>query len=74
MKSSHAALFDLSPAEKLQLIEDLWDDLTKTPEDVPVHAWQVEEIERREANLTANPASALTWDQVKERARSRHDR
>ncbi len=74
MKSSHAALFDLSPAEKLQLIEDLWEDLTKTPEALPLRDWQQEELARREANLMNNPASTLTWDQIKERVRSRHDR
>ena len=46
MKSSHAALFDLSPAEKLQLIEDLWEDLTKTPEALPLRDWQQEELAR----------------------------
>ena len=29
------SVFDLSPAEKLQLVEDLWDDLAATPEAVP---------------------------------------
>ena len=28
---------DLTPAEKLQLIEDLWNSLTETPEAIPVH-------------------------------------
>ena len=30
------SIFDLSPSEKLQLVEDLWDDLASTPEAVPV--------------------------------------
>ncbi len=29
------SIFDLSPAEKLQLVEDLWDDLASTPDAVP---------------------------------------
>ena len=32
------SLSDLSPAEKLQLVEDLWDDLAANPEGVPVIA------------------------------------
>ena len=32
----HLTVFDLSPAEKLQHVEDLWDDLAATPESVPV--------------------------------------
>lgn len=68
------SVFDLSPAEKLQLVEDLWDDLAATPEDVPVHDWQVQELDRRKANLSRNPASGLSWAAVKQRIRSRHGR
>ena len=34
MKSPVRSIFDLSPAEKLQLVEDLWDDLTAKPNEV----------------------------------------
>ena len=66
-------VFDLSPAEKLQLVEDLWDDLAAEPGDVPVHQWQKDELARRKANLQSNPASGLTWEEVKRRIRSRHE-
>lgn len=66
------SVFDLSPSEKLQLVEDLWDDLAATPEAIPVHDWQKEELDRRKANLMKNPASGLTWEEVKRRVRSRH--
>ena len=68
------SLFDLSPSEKLQLVEDLWDDLASTPADVPVHDWQKEELARRKANLEQNPAAGLSWEEVKRRIRSRHGR
>ena len=68
------SVFDLSPSEKLQLVEDLWDDLAATPEAVPVHDWQKEELARRKANLLSNPASGLSWDEVKRRIRSRYVR
>jgi putative addiction module component (TIGR02574 family) len=74
MNSNIASVFDLSPSEKLQLVEDLWDDLAATPEAVPVHAWQEEELERRKANLLKNPASGLSWEEVQRRVRSRHGR
>ena len=67
-------IFDLSPAEKLQLVEDLWDDLAASPESVPVHDWQKEELDRRKANLVMNPASGLSWEGVKRRIRERHGR
>jgi putative addiction module component (TIGR02574 family) len=68
------SVFDLSPSEKLQLVEDLWDDLAATPEVIPVHAWQKEELDRRKANLLKHPASGLSWDEVQRRVRSRHGR
>ena len=67
MHSTHTSVFDLSPAEKLQLVEDLWDDLAGSPDQVPLHDWQREELARREANLMSNPASGLTWEDVKQR-------
>lgn len=74
MNPSISSVFDLSPAEKLQLVEDLWDDLAATPEAVPLHDWQKEELDRRKAKLLQNPASGLTWDEVKRRVRARHGR
>lgn len=68
------SVFDLSPAEKLQLVEDLWDDLAANPEHVPVHDWQIQELERRKANLMRHPASGLSWVEVKRKIRSRHGR
>jgi putative addiction module component (TIGR02574 family) len=57
MNSRAASIFDLSPSEKLQLVEDLWDDLSATPEAVPVHDWQKQELARRKVNLLKNPAA-----------------
>ena len=74
MNSNAASIFDLSPPEKLQLVEDLWDDLAATPSDVPVHEWQKEELARRKASLMNCPASGLSWDEVKRRVRSRYGR
>jgi len=74
MASENGSIFDLSPAEKLQLVEDLWDDLAATPEAVPIHDWQKEELARRRANLSKNPASGLSWEEVMRRVRSRYGR
>ncbi|MHB8975034.1 MAG: addiction module protein [Pirellulaceae bacterium] len=68
------SIFDLSPPEKLQLVEDLWDDLAATPSEIPIHDWQKEELARRKANLMSKPDSGLSWEAVKARIRSRYDR
>lgn len=69
-----ASIFELSPSEKLQLVEDLWDDLAATPEAVPVHDWQKQELARRKANLMKDPASGLQWEEVKRRVRAGYAR
>jgi putative addiction module component (TIGR02574 family) len=74
MSAKDVSVFNLSPSEKLQLVEDLWDDIASTPEDVPVHDWQKEELARRKANLIKNPGTELTWEEVQRRVRSRHGR
>jgi putative addiction module component (TIGR02574 family) len=74
MDQSTKSIFDLSPPEKLQLVEDLLDDLTATPEAVPIHDWQKKEIARRKANLMNNPATGIPWEEVKRRVRSRYGR
>ena len=51
-------------------MEDLWDDLARTPNDIPVHPWQIEELDRRKENLLKNPASGLSWEEVKKAVRS----
>jgi putative addiction module component (TIGR02574 family) len=69
MNPAIPSIFDLSASEKLQLVEDLWDDLAATPESVPVHDWQHRELARRRASLMKNPACGLMWTEAKRRVR-----
>jgi putative addiction module component (TIGR02574 family) len=71
VNATGTSIFDLSPAEKLQLVQDLWDDLAASEETVQVLDWQKEELALRKARLLAHPAPLRTWDQVKQAARSR---
>ncbi|ACN18041.1 hypothetical protein HRM2_p00540 (plasmid) [Desulforapulum autotrophicum HRM2] len=74
MNLNTVSIFNLSPPEKLQLLEDLWDDLAASPSDVPVYEWQKEELARRKTNLMNNPTSGLSWDDVKRKTRSLYGR
>jgi len=49
------SIFDLSPSEKLRLVEHLRDDLAAAPDALPVHDWQKQELEHRKRNLLENP-------------------
>ena len=72
MNTHTVSVFDLTPPEKLQLVEDLWVDLAATPADVPVYEWQKTELARRKANMINNPASGLSWVEVKLKVRSHY--
>ena len=67
-----AELLKLSPAERIQLAEDLWDSVAAQPESLPALSDdQRREIERRVAEHTRDPSSALTWEEVRARLWSR---
>jgi hypothetical protein len=38
----------------------------------PLYKWQIRELERREANLIANPGSVTDWETVKRHVRERN--
>jgi putative addiction module component (TIGR02574 family) len=63
------SIFDLSPAEKLQLVEDLWDDLAAVPETVLVHQWQKDELARRKENLQKHQLSPASWKDLRKSVR-----
>ncbi|MEI6712532.1 MAG: addiction module protein [Verrucomicrobiota bacterium] len=72
MNAEFAPIFRLSCAEKLQLVEDLWDSIAEESEKIPVHSWQIAEVERIDAEISKDPESRLTWEQVTDFVR-RHD-
>ena len=72
MNQDLAGIFALDPAVKLQLVEDLWDDLARTPETVPLYDWQINEVDQRKSRLDNDPTSGLTWAEVEQRVRDRH--
>ncbi len=73
MSANIPSNFDL-PSEKLQQVEELRHDLAAFPELVPFHDWQKEELSRRKDRLVNDPASGLSWEEVKRRIHSCHGR
>jgi putative addiction module component (TIGR02574 family) len=72
MSEMMTSLSSLTPAEKLDLIGELWDDLSANPGDVPLTEAHMQELDRRKAAFDANPESGMTWEQVKQSILSRH--
>lgn len=72
MSDLMASLVQLSPAEKLDLIGELWDDLSTRTENVPLTEAQKEELDRRKEHLQRDPSSALTWEEIVQRVKQKH--
>jgi putative addiction module component (TIGR02574 family) len=57
----------LSVAERIQLVEDIWDSIAAEPQALSLTVEQREELDRRLADQEANPGAGRPWDEVKAR-------
>ena len=65
MKITAQDIEQLSPGERLDLIERLWDSLND--DQVPLHPAVQAELEKRLATYDQDRAAALPWEDVKAR-------
>ena len=72
MNAEFAPLLKLARAERLQLVEDLWDSIAQEDARSPVPDLKRDELRRRKERFAAHPASGRTWEQVKQRAQMRY--
>ena len=61
----------LSLAERLLLVEDLWDSIAEESQNLPLTDAQREDLQRRLAAHEANPKAGSGWEEVKARLRGR---
>ena len=61
----------LSCAERLQLIEQLWESLRQLPDTVPLTHAQREELDRRLDDLERSGNDGTPWEEVLQQIRSR---
>ncbi|HEX3657927.1 MAG TPA: addiction module protein [Pirellulales bacterium] len=55
----------LSIAERILLVEEIWDGIAAEAESMPITQAQRDELDRRLAAADANPAAGQTWQQVR---------
>lgn len=63
-KALRDELMRLSPVERLDLVEELWDSIEET-DLPPLSDDQIAEVERRFAEHERNPSSAIPWEDVR---------
>ena len=58
-------LRSLPVAERIQLVEDLWDSIAEDSRDFQLTGAQREELDRRLDDFDSNPAAGAPWEEVK---------
>jgi putative addiction module component (TIGR02574 family) len=61
----------LNAAERLQLVQEIWDSLESEIQQTPLTEAQRKELDRRLAALDANPGAVSTWAEVEARVLAR---
>jgi putative addiction module component (TIGR02574 family) len=70
-KTSLSDLLKLTPAERIQIAQDLWDSIAEEPDVLPLSDEQCAELERRVAEHEQDPSTAIPWEEARTRLRDR---
>jgi putative addiction module component (TIGR02574 family) len=65
MTSRLADIERLSLAERIQLVQDIWDTIVAAPEQLPVTEAQRQELDRRLDAYRQNPQGGVSWQEIK---------
>ena len=57
----------LTPVQKLQLVEELWETLAADPDQLPMPEWHKQALDEAQAAYDANPGAGSPWLEVKAR-------
>jgi putative addiction module component (TIGR02574 family) len=65
MTISLAEILELSVAERIQLVEDIWDSIAASPTQLPLTDEQRDELDRRLEEYEQSPDEGVTWEALK---------
>lgn len=60
-------IMDLSVAEKILLVEKIWDSIAEDSLKEPLPEWKKKLLEERLAEHKQNPDSGITWNELKKK-------
>jgi len=70
MSTQLSDILQMSIAEQIQLVEDIWDSVAASPEAVPLTEAQRQELDCRLEAYAQNPGAGISWDELKEKVRN----
>jgi putative addiction module component (TIGR02574 family) len=59
----------LSVAQRILLVEEIWDSIAAEPEAIPLTEAQKQDLQRRLATYEADRKAGSSWEEVKSRLR-----
>lgn len=65
MNTQVADILELSVAEKIQIVEDIWDSISQNPEQLPVSEAEKLELDKRLESYKQNPNEGIEWETLK---------
>jgi putative addiction module component (TIGR02574 family) len=71
IKETIPQLKSLSPADRLALAVELWDEVVAHPETLEVTNEQLAELDRRYAAYQSDSTKVITWEEAKSRLLSK---
>jgi putative addiction module component (TIGR02574 family) len=67
MTVSLEEILSLSVAERLELVQQIWDSIAATPDSLPITEAQRREIDRRLEAYERDPSQVGNWEEVRAR-------
>jgi len=58
-------ILQLSVAERVQIVEDIWDSIGKNPEELPVSEAEKLRLDKRLEDYQHNPNEGIEWETLK---------
>lgn len=71
MNTQLSEILQLSVAERIQLVEDIWDSIATVPDSVSLTDEQKAELDRRIKAYEANPNEGISWNDLKTKLQKR---
>jgi len=58
-------ILQLSVAERLQIVEDIWDSITGSPDELALSETEKLELDKRLESYQGNPDEGIEWEALK---------
>jgi putative addiction module component (TIGR02574 family) len=60
-----AEILQLSVAERIQIVEDIWDSISTSPEDLALSETEKAELDKRLESYKQQPNEGIEWETLK---------